>query len=99
MIPPRLHPRDSDWDRIIPTPSIKHGHQFSTADPDRHYSLEIYNLKGQRIKTLMRKLPAGNHSLIWNGKDANGQDVASGVYLYRLSDGSHSQSRKMLMMK
>ncbi|MBP7194269.1 MAG: T9SS type A sorting domain-containing protein [Candidatus Cloacimonetes bacterium] len=74
--------------------------QFSTADPDRHYSLEIYNLKGQRIKTLHEgKLPAGNHSLIWNGKDANGQDVASGVYLYRLSDGSHFQSRKMLMMK
>jgi len=73
---------------------------FSTNDAAKHYTLEIYNLKGQRVSTLHKgQLPAGNHSLIWNGKDSSGQDVASGVYFYRLSDGSKTQSRKMLLMK
>jgi hypothetical protein len=63
-------------------------------------SLEIYNLKGQRVKSLTRgMLPAGKHSYVWNGMDESGQPVASGVYLYRLQAGSFTESRKMMLMK
>jgi flagellar hook assembly protein FlgD len=63
-------------------------------------SLRIYNSRGQLVNTLLdAALPAGQHSLVWNGKDCFGRDVASGVYFYRLSAGSRVMHRKMLLLK
>jgi hypothetical protein len=62
--------------------------------------LNIYNLKGQLVKTMFNgSLEKGNHSLVWDGRDEKGASVSSGVYFYRLSDGTDSQQRKMLLMK
>jgi len=60
----------------------------------------IYNLLGQKVKTLWQgqKL-AGQHQLRWDGKDDNGREVASGVYLYQLSSGSTILTRKLLLLK
>jgi len=47
--------------------------------------LEIYNIKGQKIKTLLHdQIEAGEHSIVWNGEDAAGKKVSSGIYLYKL---------------
>lgn len=73
---------------------------FEIKDPARQYKLEIFNIRGQRVNTLHKgTLESGKHSIIWNGKDASGNEVGSGVYFYRLSDGKHHQSKKMLLMK
>lgn len=62
--------------------------------------LKVYNLKGQVVKTLHKgSMSAGDHSLVWNGMDDSGNLVSSGVYFYRLSDGSSTQQRKMVLMK
>ncbi|MDD4667592.1 MAG: T9SS type A sorting domain-containing protein [Candidatus Cloacimonetes bacterium] len=62
--------------------------------------LNIYNLKGQLIKVLINKEESsGDHSIMWDGRDRNGNIVAGGVYLYRLSTPGSSVSKKMLMMK
>ena len=62
--------------------------------------LEVYNLKGQLVKTLANKeIEAGIYSVSWNGKDSNDKPVASGVYFYRLSTPGYKQSKKMLLMK
>jgi len=62
--------------------------------------LDIYNLKGQLVKTLIdSEMAAGPHSVIWNGKDSNNQAVASGVYFYRISSPNNTQTKKMLLMK
>ena len=62
--------------------------------------LDIYNLKGQLVKTLLNKdMEAGLHSVVWNGKDMNNVAVASGVYFYRISSPSNTKTRKMLLMK
>lgn len=62
--------------------------------------IDIYNLKGQKIKTLVNeKKTAGAHSVIWNGLDENEQSVASGVYVYRMKAGDYSSTRKMMLMK
>ena len=62
--------------------------------------LDIYNLKGQLVKTLVDStLEAGHHSAVWNGKDMNNRNVASGVYLYRLSCPDKTITKKMLLMK
>lgn len=63
-------------------------------------TLNIYNLKGQLIKTLLKdNILSGEHKLIWDGKDNQGNNVASGVYLYKLNMNGSSQIKKMLLLK
>jgi hypothetical protein len=63
--------------------------------------LNIYNIKGQKVKTLTNSIyPQGNHNVMWNGRDDNGQPVGSGVYFYRLQvDGKTQATRKCLLLK
>jgi hypothetical protein len=62
--------------------------------------LNIYNAKGQLVKTLFDgNLERGDHSFNWDGKDANGATVASGVYFYSAINAKGTQSRKMVLMK
>jgi hypothetical protein len=62
--------------------------------------LKIYNLKGQMVKNLMSgSMNRGSYNLVWDGKDDAGNNVSSGVYFYRLSDGKSTQQRKMVLMK
>lgn len=62
--------------------------------------IEVYNLKGQKVKTLVNdhKL-AGNYDVTWKGNDNNGRSVASGIYFYRLKSGNESGTKKMVLMK
>ena len=63
-------------------------------------SLEIYNIKGQLVRTLVNNvLPAGDHSFVWNGKDQNGNKVASGIYLYSLRTKDISEKKKAILLK
>ncbi|KAF5044638.1 FlgD Ig-like domain protein [anaerobic digester metagenome] len=62
--------------------------------------LDIYNVKGQLVKTLVNgDMPAGLHSVVWNGRDSNNAAVASGVYFYRVSSPKATQTKRMLLMK
>ncbi len=62
--------------------------------------LTVYNLLGQKIKTLVQgRRTKGDHSVIWDGCDAQGRQVASGVFLYRLRSGHQIQSRKMILLR
>ena len=48
-------------------------------------TLEVFNIKGQRVKTLINEhKETGSHNIVWNGTDQNGRFVSSGVYFYRL---------------
>ncbi len=64
-------------------------------------SLSVYNLKGQLVKVLIDDavLEQGTHNAVWDGTDASGRGVGSGVYFTRLSFGNESFSRKMLLTK
>ena len=71
-----------------------------TAKQKGFATLNIYNLKGQLIKTLLKdNILSGEHKLIWDGKDNQGNNVASGVYLYKLNMNGSSQTKKMLLLK
>jgi len=69
--------------------------------PERAYvTLEIYNLLGQRVRTLVDGVrEAGSHSALWDGRDDSGRVLPSGVYLYWLRAGGLVQARKMLLLR
>ena len=64
-------------------------------------TLSVYDMLGKKITDLFRgNQPAGEYSVAWDGRDARGQVVASGLYLYRLTlDDRQSQSRVMTLLK
>jgi len=65
-----------------------------------YVSIAVYNLKGQLVQRLVNGLRgAGEHSVVWNGDDASGRSVGSGVYFYRMSVGDYTAVRKMLLIK
>ena len=69
-------------------------------DTESKVIIEIYNLKGEKIRTLTGDTyPAGNHNVIWNGRDDLDKQVQSGVYLYNMRTSSYTKTRKMLLMK
>jgi hypothetical protein len=69
-------------------------------------TVRIFNMRGQLIHTLLSSTsqPAGNHRVLWHGDDSHGQQVSSGVYLYRIEfTGQNGEnwiaSKKMLLMR
>jgi subtilisin-like proprotein convertase family protein len=62
--------------------------------------LRVYDLSGKLVKTLAEEtMPAGQHQVIWTGRDDNGRQAASGMYFYRLVAESQTLVGKMLMLK
>jgi hypothetical protein len=62
--------------------------------------LEIFNILGQRVRTLVDEAQtAGKKEVIWDGKDEKGNELASGVYFYKLQAGDFTQTKKMVLMK
>lgn len=67
---------------------------------DMPVTLDIYNIKGQKVRTLCDEyLAKGKHSLMWDGRDSNCVKVASGIYFYRLCTPDGIQNHKMMLMK
>ncbi len=63
-------------------------------------NITIYNLLGQKIVTLVNSNHnIGNYSVLWNGKDLHGNNMASGVYFYKMQADGFVKTGKMLLMK
>jgi hypothetical protein len=68
--------------------------EFSLPISD-NVQIEIYNIAGQKIETLLNKgMPAGDHKI-----DYNARNLASGVYLYRIEAGRYQEVKKMVLLK
>jgi len=60
----------------------------------------IYDILGQRVRLLATgEQPAGFHQVTWDGTDAHGKAVASGVYFYRIKAEGFTESKKMVLLK
>jgi len=68
---------------------------------DAHISVELYNLKGQKIRNISEQnYPAGYHEISWNGCDNNNSPLSSGVYFINLKVNGQSQAiKKFLILK
>ncbi|MFA7056578.1 MAG: choice-of-anchor J domain-containing protein, partial [Candidatus Cloacimonadales bacterium] len=72
---------------------------FSLKDAG-NVTLDIYNIKGQKVKTLLNEhREAGTHNIVWNGTDDNNKNVSSGVYFYKIKNGKFTSTKKMILMK
>ena len=62
--------------------------------------LSIYNLAGQKLLTLDRgERESGRYARSWDGRDAQGHTLASGLYLYQLRSKDQQQTRKLLLLR
>ena len=60
----------------------------------------IYNASGQRLRTLLREpLRPGAYSIRWDGRDDGGSDLASGVYLYRITFGAGQTEGRLTLLR
>ena len=63
-------------------------------------TLKIYNVLGKVVRTLVDEpMASGVHHKIWDGRDDRGNQVASGIYFYRLRAGDFQDTKKMVLMK
>ncbi len=63
-------------------------------------TLNIYNLKGQKMRTLVDgELSAAYHTITWDGRDDNNNNVSSGVYFYKMRTEEYNSTKKMILMK
>jgi len=67
---------------------------------DAYVTLTIFNIVGQKVKTLVDGFQdAGHKSIDWDGMDGNGNKVSSGIYFYRIQAGEYSQTKRMVLLK
>ena len=63
-------------------------------------SVDIFNVKGQLVKTLIDKhLYGGKHNVVWDGSDVENKQVGSGMYFYRVTVNGQQYSKQMIMLK
>ncbi len=73
--------------------------KYSVAE-GQNVKLAIYNVLGQRVKTLVDEYQTAGHKLAhWDGKDENENEMSSGVYFYRIEAGALVQTRKMVLLR
>jgi hypothetical protein len=73
--------------------SFEIGHQERLA-------VVIYNVAGQRVRSIDKgSMPAGKHSIVWDGKDDSGQRVASGMYFYTVQTLRGVSAKKMVLLE
>jgi len=85
---------DGDW-YFNPMTTFAFG--LSQAGP---VCIRVYDIYGRSVRTLLDAvLPAGEHSVTWNGRDDDGLPLASGTFCYRVQAGNRTETRKMTLMK
>ncbi|MBN1154751.1 metallophosphoesterase [candidate division KSB1 bacterium] len=100
-----------EFEQMLPgTPSLQQNYPnpFNPVTTIRYQIIEnakvklsIINVYGQTIRTLVnQEQPVGYYTTLWDGKDAYGNSVASGIYFYRLAtDTGFAQVKKMVLVK
>lgn len=103
-------PTGNEDNNITPLSFALHGNYPNPFNPETtisfsiqtesNVSIEIFNVKGQKVKTLTNDTyTSGMHSIVWNGSTDLGKKASSGIYFYRLNAGSYSSTRKMALLK
>ncbi|MCD6102118.1 MAG: T9SS type A sorting domain-containing protein, partial [Candidatus Cloacimonetes bacterium] len=85
---------------VYPNPFTHNTNISFSIKNSNNIQLDIYNIKGQRIKTLVSELmKVGNHEIEWDGRNDYGKPVANGIYFYKLSTDTKSITKKMILLR
>jgi hypothetical protein len=69
-------------------------------DLTERVEVTVYDVRGALVQRLFSQpLGPGDYQITWSGRNGDGRTVASGVYFYKLSAGSHSITRKMVVLR
>ena len=61
--------------------------------------LSLYDLRGRRLRRIVKSLPAGTPTMIWDGRDASGRAMPAGVYLARVEALGRVDTRKFVLLE
>jgi hypothetical protein len=93
-------PREFSLSQNYPNPFNPTTAISFTLPKNENVRLSIYNIKGELVKALLNaKMESGSHLVVWDGRDAAGKAVASGIYLYRFETAGFIRTKKMTYMK
>jgi flagellar hook assembly protein FlgD len=63
-------------------------------------SIEIFNIRGQKVRTLMNdSVQKGSHNQVWDGKDDNMHNVSSGTYIITMKAAGYTKTTKAILIK
>jgi flagellar hook assembly protein FlgD len=73
--------------------------EFGVCSPGA-VNLSVFDVRGQRVLTLIdEELAIGTYRILWNGRDADGDAVAAGVYYCRLETADRVEMKKLVLVK
>jgi hypothetical protein len=84
----------------VPNPFRTHTRIEFWLGRSEHIQVEMFDVGGRKIKTLLdQSLPPGHSEVLWDGTDGEGHSVTSGVYLFRITSGSGTETGKLVHMR
>ena len=73
---------------------------FSYSVIPGHVSLKIYSLRGTLVRTMVdQDESAGDYTVTWDGRDTDGEIVASGIYLVNFESNQNKSTKKVAVVK
>ena len=95
-VPPEKHPQVQSHPNPF-NPSTTISYELPARS---HVRLDIYDAAGRRIARLVDAVhEEGQYRIVWNGRDSNGLQVASGIYFSRLSARGSTVTTKMVLVR
>ncbi len=84
----------------FPNPANPHTQIIFTVPSPAHISLTLFNMRGQKIRTLVDETSQpGEYRITWDGLNDQGQEVASGIYLYKFEAFGVTLAKKMVLLR
>ncbi len=93
-------PTQYELSNNYPNPFNPETHISFSLPAKSEVTLSVYNVLGQHVKALASgAFEAGTHEVVWDGTNDSGENVTSGIYLYRLEAGDYLETKKMVLLK
>ena len=93
-------PRNFELERNYPNPFNSGTVIPFGVSSETEVHLQVFDVLGRPVVNLVvGRLQTGRYEANWEGRDARGQPVPSGIYFYRLSSGDRAESRKMALVR
>ncbi len=94
----------SEFISCYPNPFNPQTTAFLNLKSESHITLTVYNIKGEKIKTLVNEdMSAGEHHIIWNGTDNSNNNVSSGIYFFETNitkqASDYTSVKKVILLK